>query len=216
MRSIQENIMVNFDIIEPNHLQRLLTDESYAAHYIFKDWVIRRYGLNEVVGEYGFLGYGRHLKYNPLTSDETLELIMHGIASEGGITKAYALYLLNNDASRAEKSVRKAIGDNTFEALNYQRRAVLMDIVWDAKFKVRKLRKLLDAVKQFDWEVAVAELWQASEACFNNYIDAKAEVLRTGLIGKVDKDPESLLDEAVETEVDLQKPLPRSRYRSFA
>ena len=194
------------------HLGKLITDETYATHHLFKSWIRQRRALSLVVSNYGFIGYGRSLKYRPLTSDETMELIMHGISSEGGITKAYAEYLLENDAVRAEKVVRKAIGDGTFESLNFQRRAVLMDIVWDAQFKIRKLRKVFNAVKQFDWEVAVAELWAAEEACFRNYVDVKAEVLRTGLLAD---NPKSLLNDAVETEVDLSDARPRSRPRSF-
>ena len=164
------------------HLVDMVSDDRYAAHHLFRSWVRKRHAIHFQISEYSTLGYGRRLKFNPLTADETHELITNGIDSDGGITVAFAEYLLEQDAFRAEALVKKYIGEGTYKTLSFQRRAVMMDIVWDAQFKVRKLRKLFNAVKRLDFELAVAELWEAEVVCFRNHIDTKAEVLQTGLL----------------------------------
>lgn len=148
------------------------------AVVLFKNRVRRRFGINHHVSEYGVIGHGRVLKVNPLTPDEVDELVQCGIRSEGGITTAFAELLLDNDFKRAEKTAIKQIGKNPYEMLSEERKSALLDVIWQAKFKVKPLKPFFKAMKQFDFDLAAVELLARPESMWSNYVRDNADLIR--------------------------------------
>ena len=78
---------------------------------------------------------------------------------DNGISEAEAYTMLNNDLFRAECDVCRLIGDNIYETLSLNRRAALLDFVFNLGYsRAAGFRNALAAIQRGEFEEAAKHM----------------------------------------------------------
>lgn len=99
-----------------------------------------------------------------------------------GITKAEALYLLENDIRTASEDLLAVIGEGAVHALNEARHAALVSMCFNlGRARFAKFKATIAAVKAQDWERAADQMLKSLWARqVGDRADELARMVRTG------------------------------------
>ena len=103
-----------------------------------------------------------------------------------GITPEQSDVLFNNDYTMFQNSLRRSLGGNVYDNLDPARKMALLDMIYtlgEGSFK--GFNKMIDAIRNKDWDRAAAEMKNAEWYTGKNQpgprrVDPLAEMMRTG------------------------------------